>query len=457
MGLLLLLAPQDPAQAKVEEALNAAQAAYDAGKYADAIDLLGDLPYGEDAPQRALVIAGRAQLALGRPEGAISSLLRASDHEPTDTALARDAALACYRSASGPFARAYLEDAQRYAERSGDALLQADVAYALGDLAGALERYRALKPAEDLKLAVLQRIADCEQQLGNEKEARDAWRAVLEEALARGDLRSAYRAAESGQANGRLLAWLDEHLTQRPEDSEARLYRGYARARAQLYVEAAEDLRAVLAAGRDAPSIRGRLAFCLVRQGMRAQDMKMMREGVRVGLETLEQAPMQEEAWAELQIVAWYAWRNNDVPFAYEVLKAMHEHAPDDYDVGLNYAAMARRLDHPDESRAVYDRLLEENPGDPSVTNDYGILEDGLGNRGKAIELWSRALEEDPRNLDSLENLFTAAWETGDTARAKELGARGLEVATSRGDQPLIDRWHWFLDRLRWAPTAWGG
>jgi hypothetical protein len=64
-------------------------------------------------------------------------------------------------------------------------------------------------------------------------------------------------------------------------------------------------------------------------------------------------------------------------------------------------------------------------------------------------------LEEEPDNANALENLFTDAWERGDAAAIADLGGRGLAAARSRGE--AVDRWLWFLDRLRWAPSGLGG
>ena len=421
-----------------------------------ALELLGDLADTEEAPLRALLVAGRAYLALREYEAAVDPLLRASDRAPEDKALARDAAWACWGSARGNFARAYLEDARRYAERSGDALLLADILYELGDYAAALESYRGI-PAEnhERRSHLLLRIADCLGQTGPDAEARTAYRAALEDAIERDDLVTAYRVAQPGAANGRLIAWLDERLEADANDTWARLYRGYARARAQLLDEAADDLRFVSEARPDDRSIRVRLAQVLVILGTTDQRPEALREAERLSMGVLKEDPSDAGAWELVKSLTWYAWINREVERSHALLGFLNALDPLDRDVGLNYGAMARRLGRYDEARAAYVRLLEEDPTDPAVLTDLGILEDGLGNRAEAVRLWGLVLEEDPFDLNALENLFTHAWEQGDVEKMAEYQERGLAAAQRRGNRKLVDRWHWFKDRLTWIPVGW--
>ena len=80
LGLLLALAAGD---------LDGAEKALDEGQPERALELLRDLADTEEAPQRALLVAGRAYLALREYEAAVDPLLRASDRAPEDRQLAR--------------------------------------------------------------------------------------------------------------------------------------------------------------------------------------------------------------------------------------------------------------------------------------------------------------------------------------------------------------------------------
>ena len=445
--LLLGLLPGD---------LEGAERALADGEPQRALDLLADLPDTEGAPQRALVVAGRAYLALREYEAAVDPLLRASDGAPEDKQLARDAAWACWGSAQGNFARAYLEDARRYAERSGDQLLLADLLFELGDFGAALAAYRKIPmEAHERRSHLLSRVADCLTRAGPPAEAREAYRAVLDDAIEREDLATAYRAAQPAAANGRLIAWLDQRLAKDPEDTWARLYRGYARARSLLLEEAIEDLRAVSAVRPDDRGVGIRLAQVLMVLGTGDQKPEALREAEKLAVALLKTDESDAAAWELVKGLTWYAWVNREVERSYTLLRFLNGIDPLDRDVGLNFGAMARRLGHYEEARSAYGRLLEEDPGDPAVLTDLGILEDGLGNRSEAVRLWNRVLEEDPFDLNALENLFTHAWEQGDSARMKEFQERGLAAAERRGKRKLIDRWLWFRDRSGWAAVGW--
>jgi hypothetical protein len=78
-----------------------------------------------------------------------------------------------------------------------------------------------------------------------------------------------------------------------------------------------------------------------------------------------------------------------------------------------------------------------------------------MGRRDKAVEFWNRVLEIEPENMNSLENLLTAAWERGDEKTARSLLAVGLAVAERDGGG-LLGRWQWFSDRLARVPAGHG-
>ena len=62
----------------------------------------------------------------------------------------------------------------------------------------------------------------------------------------------------------------------------------------------------------------------------------------------------------------------------------------------------------------------------------------------------------DPGNMNALENLFTKAWERGDSKAAKTHLEHGLAGAEKADNPGLLRRWRWFRDRLAWAPTGFG-
>jgi len=443
-ALLLLLLAGD---------LAGAERALQAGEPERALELLGDLADADSVDPRVYAVQGRALLAMGEPRGAVEPLLRASDALPEDKALARDAAMACWRSADGAHARLYLEDARRMARRTGDGLLVADLDYAAADYEQALAGYRALEPSPEQRLVVLDRIAECLRRLGREPEAKQAFGDVLEEALARGDLAMAYRAAFAADRAGRLLSWLDAKIKAEPENVEAHLYRGYARSEALMFAEAIDDLRFALER-RPQLEIKDRLAHVLLQQGVRAQDPALVAEAERLSQEVLDEQPSNQAAWERLDWSAGTHAVNGDVQRAYELLSDLHRRDPEDVRTGLNLCAMARRLGHYEEARGVFEGLLEVSPDDPDVLNDYAILLDGMGDHQQAVALWEKALADEPDNLNALENLFTHHWERGDRAETKEFLERGLEAA--RAQSGPVARWLWFADRMAWAPAGFG-
>ncbi len=440
---LLLLAAGD---------LNAAEEALAAGRPAEALELLGDLAERRDADIRAWVVQGRAQLALGENEAAVEPLVRASEKRPEDRDLARDAALACMRSAQGAEGRLYLEDAKRLAARVGDDALLADIEFDLADYGAALALYRK---GEGVHAAT--RVADCLKLLGRAEEAKDAYAAALEMALGAEDLGIAFRAAFAAGRGGRLLVWLDERIAARPDDLDARLYRGYARMQSQMFPEAIEDLRVYLARNPRHVGVKDKLSLALVQHGYRRQDNAMMDEAAALAREVLDSEPTNQDAWDRLSYIAGYKWDNGDLEGVYALSKDLHARDPSDARAALNFAMAARRLGRYDEARTAYDAMLEASPNDPNALNDLGILLDGLGNREEARARWEEALVEEPGNLDALENLFTDAWERGDTAAARDYARRGLAAAQeAKGPVDVVGRWLWFEDRLLWAPTGHG-
>jgi tetratricopeptide (TPR) repeat protein len=445
---LLLLLPGD---------VDAAQKALDAGKPNEAIRLLGDLPDQEEVDWRTNAVLGRAHLRLREYEAAVEPLLRAAEERPDDKPLARDAAYACWGSAKGIYARAYLDDALRMARKSGDALLIADIQYALGDFEEALQGYEGVKENPTTRLHVLNRIAECLGGLGRTEAAQEAHGAALEEAIRGEDLLAAYRSAFAAEKAGRLLNWLDERIAANPKDPWAHLYRGYTRARLLMFGEAAADLRIAVKARPDDLDAQSQLCRALIRLGLNEQRKEALEEGEAVARGILAKDAGQPGAWEALRWLAWHYWVTRDVERSYRLLKHLHALDPEEADVGLNFAAMARRLGHHEESRKTYEILLDAYPDDPDALNDLGILRDGLGDRAGAAELWSRVLDEDRENLNALENLFTAAWERGDRAAMEELAKRGLEAARRAKKEGSIARWIWFADRLSWAPTGHGG
>jgi tetratricopeptide (TPR) repeat protein len=433
--------------------LAAAERALAEGRPEEALRLLGELADQEQADVRALVVQGRAYLALREYQAAVEPLLRASDARPDDRALARDAALACRYGAQGTYRALYLEDARRMAQRAGDALLLADLHYEAGDYEQALTAYRALADDDPTRLHRRSRIAACLQQLGRVDEARRAYAEALEEALRRDDLRAAYRLAFAGDHRGRFLQWLDRRIAEQ-DHVRYRLYRGYMRAAALMYREAAEDLRRVLAQRPGDRDAKDQLSHVLLQHGVRTQIPAEVEEAERLAREVVEGDPAHERAWERLAWIAGHYWLNREVDRSYAVLKDLHRRDPTDLHTGLNFGAMARRLGHYEEARAAYERLLETSEEDPDVLNDYAILKDGLGDRAGAVQLWQRVLEEEPDNLNALENLLTHFWERGDAAAAGYV-RRGLDAARRR--RGPVERWLWFRDRLRWVPAGFGG
>jgi len=442
--LLLMLAPAGD--------LDAAQRALKAGRPREAISLLGDLAHGEDP--RANEIAGRAHYALKEYEAAVEPLLTASDAFPKRKELALLAAYACWWSAkvNPQYARPYLDDARRMAKRAADALVEARIRKEAGDFEGALVLFRKLKSTPPIRKLV----AECLDLLGPPKAAREAWARVLDDAIEKQDLLGAFVAAFKARETGRLLAWLDKSIAGSADPLWSRLYRGYTYLEMGLFGKAIPDLRYAVERRPKDNAAKGRLAECLVRHGIKERRDELLVESERLAREVLASEPRDEKSWLAIQLLAWWAWANRDTERIYLLKKYLHGLDPTHKTVGLDYAAMARRLGRYDEAEAVYKTLDEEYPGDTVVLNDYAILFDGRGDRKQAVEYWKRVLDLDPEDKNALENLFTAAWERGDKSAARGYLRRGLVVARREGGRLLL-RWQWFSDRLTWAPLGHGG
>jgi len=433
----------------------AAEALQD-GNAERALELLGDLAEGDDAEPQALLIAGKAMIELRQYEGAIDPLLRLVDIQPKDKEAARLAAWACWGAArgGGSFARAYLDDALRYARRAAARRMVADLLFELGNYEPALDAYRALPKDESGQYAVKTRIAQCLAALGKESEARSAYGEALDVAIAAGDLNSAFRSAFAAKQSGKLLAWLGEQLSNNPDDLMLRLHRGYAREGLGMWKEAAEDLRVAHRLEPRHVDARRRLARCLMNYGTREQQDDAVDEAEKLARAALKDDPRDAISWETVRWLAGWAWANRDVPRSLELLGVLHAIDPEARDVALNYCAMARRLGKYREAEAAFLTLLEVDDEDNDVLNDYAILKDGMGDEAGALKLWRRALEIAPNDLNALENLFTKAWEREDSAKAAGYLARGLELAAAGSNPGLLRRWLWFRDRLRWAPAG---
>ncbi len=436
--------------------LDGAEKALAAGKPNDALERLGDLADVDGASLRALLVQGRAYLRLREYEGAVEALLRGHELAPDNRALARDATLACWYAAAdaGAYASAYMADAKRLSKHTGDARLMADVHYFAGDHAAALRHYGDVPDKDKTRLFLRERRALCLRALSRADEARTAYGLALEEALRVKNLGAAFRTAFAARQQGRFLGWLDKRLQADSSDVEARRYRGYARAAVLRYADAATDLRAVLKKRPDDLAIKKQLTSVLLRVGVDTQTPAVLLEAESLGLGVLAQQPDDRATWNGLNWLAGWYWANRDVKSAYGLLGRLVAIDETDFDTGLNFGAMARRLGHLDAAKAVYTRLLELAPNDSDVLNDLAILRDGQGDRTAAVQLWRRVLEVDQNNLNALENLLTAAWERGDLARANELVPRGLTAARRPGGP--LQRWEWFRDRLEWCSKGFG-
>jgi len=444
--------------------LAAAGKALEDGKPKQALELLGDLADEADADPTALLIAGKALIALRQYEGAVDPLLRAVDKLPKDKEVSRLAAWACWGAArsGGSFARAYLEDALRYARMAKADRMIADLQFELGNYQQAHDGYAALsdepadEPADepDSRYFVRTRIAQCLAALGKEPEARAAYGQALDAAIAANDLSAAFRASFAAKQTGKLLAWLGKRIEKEPEDVMLRLHRGYAREGLGMWKEAAEDLRVAYRLAPRHVDARRRLARCLMQYGTRDQQSEAVDEAEKLARAALKEDSRDTISWETLRWLAGWAWANRDVPRSLTLLQVLHDIDPEARDVALNYCAMARRLGKYAEADAAFRRLLEVDDEDNDVINDYAILKDGMGDEAGAIRLWERALKIASNDLNALENLFTKAWERGDTDGARAYLARGLELSAAGSNPGLKRRWIWFRDRLRWAPQG---
>jgi tetratricopeptide (TPR) repeat protein len=444
-ALLFLLLAVEPAGD-----LAAAQKALAENRADDAIRLLGSL---DDVA--AQIVRGRAYLKLADYEAAVEPLLNALEKSPEDKALLRDAAWACWGAArsAGTFASAYLEDGLRYARRSGDALLIANLLYELSRWEEALGSYRTSKDS----LHVRVRTAHCLAALKRADESKAAYVFALDEAIRANDLRSAYDLAWRAKQSGRFLGWMDKRVTAAPKNLELRMYRGYMREALRMWKEAAEDLSVVVGLRPDHVAAKRRLARTLFLVGSADQDVEAIAQSEKMARALLKADARDEMSWQTLYWVSGWAWANGDVPRTYSALKLLHSINSSDVSVALSLCGMARRLGKYDEAEGVFRSMLEEDDEDPDLLNDYAILKDARGQIKEARKLWRRVLEVDPGNLNALENLFTKTWESGERETANGYLEKGLAAAQKSGKPALIRRWAWFSNRMKWAPSGFGG
>ncbi|MFQ5844491.1 MAG: tetratricopeptide repeat protein, partial [Planctomycetota bacterium] len=441
-AVLLLLATW------LEGDLAAARRALEAGRPAEALRLLGDLAEREDADPRALLVAGRARLALGDPSAALDPLLRAAEKLPDDVEVARTTAGACYRTAvssPGVTHAALLHDALRFAGRAQDPWLQALIEEELGRHERALERYAAAGEAGHDALDVWEGSARCLKALGR-ADWKEAYGKALELAIERRDFVRAWAVAFAADAGGRLLQWLDAEVAEAPEAFLPRRWRGFARARLLLFEGAIEDLRRATALRPDDVAARRELVGALLRRYPAVREPALLREAEREAQRLLRERPEDREIRRQLHWAARRRFEAGDPERAMELLRFLYDIEPLDLDVALGLAALSRRAGATDEADRIYRALLEAFPDEPDVLNDLAILRDGLGDRAGAVKLWNAAVREDPEHLDALENLFTAAWERGDRGAARRWAALGLRAAELQ--EVAVDRWKWFSDRL---------
>ena len=382
-------------------------------------------------------------------------LLTAVEKRPDDKSLLRDAAWACWGAArnGGTFASAYLEDGLVYARRSGDVLLTANLLYELSRWEDALAGYMEAKDS----LHVRVRIAHCLAALKRADESKTAYAFALDEAIRAKDLRSAYDLAWRAKQSGRFLGWMDKLVKAAPRNVGLRMYRGYMREALQMWKEAAEDLAVVIELRPDHPAARQRLARTLYLVGSTDQNVDAIAKSEAMARALLKADSGDKMSWQTLYWVSGWAWVNGDVPRTYSILKLLHAADSSDVQVALGLCGMARRLGKYDEAEQVFVSMLEEFEDDPDLLNDYAILKDGRGQRDEALKLWRRVLDVDPGNLNALENLFTKTWESGKRADAADLLEKGIAAAKKTKKPASIRRWAWFANRMKWAPSGFGG
>jgi len=438
--------------------LDAAEKALAEKRPEEAIRLLGDLAEAEDVDARALLVLGRARLQLAEYPPAVEALLRALDTLPEDKALLRDIAWAHWGAARGDatFAQAYLQDALKFARRSDDQRLVADLLYELSRWQEALDVYAVIEETDENRLALTTRKGHCLLALERKDDAMKEYALALDEALRLGDLREAFDAAFRAQQTGKFLAWLDRKIAAEPKNVDFLLYRAYTREAVEMWEGAVEDFRAVLELRPGFLPARRKLARALVFYGSKQQRIDVMKEAEAMLRKLLAEDPADAVSWQSMQWLAGWEWANGRTERAYELLKLMLGIDPGDPAIVLNFAAMARRLGKYDEADAAFRTVLENDPEDPALLNDYAILMDGRGRLDEALKLWRRVLEVDPADRNALENLFTKAWERGDDEAMRRHLAAGLAVAENAGDPAYLRRWRWFRDRLRWAPSGFG-
>ena len=435
VATLLMLLAGDVAAA--EEALAAKEPE-------KALALLGD---ADDV--RAKRVRGRAYLALADYEAALDPLLTVLEATPDDKELLRDVAWACWGAsrAGGPFAKAYLEDALRHAQKAKEAAMVADLLYELSRWDEALSAYKTLPD----KLHARVRIAHCLAVLERKDEAKAAYGKALEGAMEQKAHKVAFDVAWRSKQTGRYLAWMDTCLKAEPDNLDLRMYRATMRDALRMWKESAEDYRAAVKIRPDYEAAWSLLARSLFLTGSADQDPPAIQEAEEIATKMLLKKPWDKVAWKTLHWVSGYAWANADVPRTYRTLQLLHKTDPTDISVALSLCGMARRLEKYDEAEQVFREMLDQDPEDPDLLNDFAILEDGRGRRAAAIALWKRVLEVDESNLNALENLFTKTWEDGDDAAMRDYLKRGLAAAIEKDDEALIQRWKWFEDRLQRA------
>jgi tetratricopeptide (TPR) repeat protein len=102
------------------------------------------------------------------------------------------------------------------------------------------------------------------------------------------------------------------------------------------------------------------------------------------------------------------------------------ERGADRGDVYVRKAYNCRRLGDPDETRACYDEILDNDPGNIDVLMQYGAFEMSVEQYVRAIRRFETVLKEQPKYMPAIESIAAAEKALGNTAQVKFWLEQGL-------------------------------
>jgi tetratricopeptide (TPR) repeat protein len=235
------------------------------------------------------------------------------------------------------------------------------------------------------------------------------------------------------------LAVYQDLIRRRPTMSAGHLHAAYIEWELGNPAGAIETLRSALRSGADAPDVRIQLGIYLAEASSPEEAVRLL-------------APVQDEALPDLDAL-------NGLGIALDHLGRQRESLavfdrilqldPGNADAHQNKGTVYLERGELAAAREALATALHYDPKLPKALNGMGVVELKSGNRQAAIDAWKRAVEVDPRQYDTLFNLGVTLLEMGDRASARQYFERFVQTAPPVFYRKDIEKVNATLQRLR--------